>query len=652
LDNDAVDQLIKRITDQLAQDQKTAQQNFADFGAQSDTLLSKVANYAQLISTAGPIATAAVDPIVGDTAATATTATAEAGALSSTSVAAAADTAAATAGAAGLSGVATAGVGAAIVLFLSFLLGSIASSSQSDSALAQALQQIQTEIGDIQVTALTQYWNDQLNSGFHTYWDPPSGGGLKTDFDDLAAQGTGGSYVKKDAANYHDSANGFVGNLVPSAPAGPDNLIPPEDWGAFWQRPDLEELRFSPYSKIWYATLYPYGDEGLTNIPPNAPQTAPPFTQMWYGKLPQAQSIGAPTGVPTVADPRTFRPYLSLAIQSYLTLQSLVNFIDPKQPTFSTFLSQYNKDFVGYANFLYSLYTQGVKGIVKSDLPSAADALGYLTFYIFQRGHNAGKLGQASDAVQPIINDPQIGPASMPQFATVSPDGPCLPTAGTQWNGVYGVVDEYPPYGAYLPQPSDSTSLSLPWMASPSYMIDVIDTEGIDLVLTSDPYAYLREFTFGNWVNPWLRARLTLGRMARWKAIYIFNGYDKVWSSLQNLRKIITSVPEGAKAPSYPELRLPDGTVATGDWSVRELCRVLGQIGGGILGPATSFTDPSGKGLSLFLLVQSINNIAKGTWAGPAYATADRPNDESGRPLPAGLSRPASFRALLASAAV
>jgi len=651
LDNDAVDQLVKRITDQLAQDQKTAQQNFADFGSQSDNLLSNVANYAQLISTAGPIVSAAVDPIVGDAAATSTTAAVEATVLSSSSVTAAATTATVTVGAAE-AGAATAGVGAAIVLFLSFLLGSIASSSQSDSALAQALQQIQTEIGDIQVTTLLEYWNDQLKSGFNSYWNPAGGGGLKTDFDDLAAQGTGGNYVKSDSAHYHDNANGFVGNLVPSASAGADNLIAPENWGTYWQRPDLEELRFSPYSKIWYATLYPYGDEGLTNIPPNAPQTAPPFTQLWYGKLPRAQSVASPTGVPTVADPRTFRPYLTLGIQSYLTLQSVVNFIDPKQPTFSTFLSQYNKDFVGYANFLYSLYAQGVHGIVKSDLPSAADALGYLTFYIFQRGLNAGKLGAASDAVQPIINDPQIGPASMPQFARVSTDGPCLPTAGTQWNGVYGVVDEYPPYGAYQPQPSDSTDLSTSWMAAPSYMIDMIDTEGIDLVLTSDPYPYLREFTFGYWVNPWLRAKLTLGRMARWKAIYIFNGYDKAWSSLQSLRKIITSVPEGAKAPSYQQLRLGDGTMATGNWSARELCRVLSQIGGGILGPTADFTDPTGKGLSLFLLVQSVNNIAKGTWAGQAYATADRPRDESGRTLPAGLSRPANFRALLAAAAV
>ncbi|MDA4114609.1 MAG: hypothetical protein OK474_11235 [Thaumarchaeota archaeon] len=631
MDNDAVDRLIKRIVDQLSPDQNSAQQNLGDFLSQSNSLLSNVANYAQVISTAGPIAAAAVDPVIGDAAATTTTATAEAGAAS---------------------GAVTAGVGAAIVLFLSFLLGSIASSSSPDSSLAKALQQIETEVSDINITTLFSYWNEQLNSGFHSYWNPPGGGGLKTDFDDLAAQGTGGDYVKKDASNYHNNANGFVGNLVPSASAGANNLVPPENWGAFWQRPDLQELRFSPYSKIWYATLYPYGDEGLTNIPPNAPQTAPAYTQMWYGKLPQAQSVANPTGAPMVADPRTFRPYLSLAVQSYLTLQSLVNFIDPKQPTFSTFLSQYNSDFIGYANFLYSLYTQSVHGIVKSDMPSAADALGYLTFYIFQRGHNAGKLGSPSDAVQPIINDPKIGPASMPQFVLSPGVYTALPTAGTQWNGVYGVVDVYPPYGAYQPQPSSWVNLSAPGMAAPSYIIDMINTDGIDLVLTTDPYPYLLEFTFGYWLFPWLRAKLTLGRMARWKAIYIFNGHDKVWSFLQNLRKTITSVPEGAKAPSYPEVKLGDGTIANGDWSARELCRVLSQIGGGILGPTPSFTDPSGKGLSLFLLDQCLNNIAKGTWAGPAYSTADRPRNESGKPLPAGLSRPASFRDLLAAAAV
>ena len=646
MDNDAVDRLIKRIVDQLSQDQKDAQQNYTDFMSQSDSLLSNVANYAQLISTAGPIAAAAVDPVIADAAATTTTSTAEIGALSLSL----------TAPAEAASGAATAGVGAAIILFFSFILGSIASSSQADSSLAQVLQQIQTEVTDIEVTALASYWNDQLNSGFRSYWNPPGGGGLQTDFDDLAAQGTGGNYVKKDAGNYHDNANGFVANLVPSATAGADDLIPPEDWGSYWQRPDLQELRFSPYSKIAYYTLYPYGDEGLTNIPPNAPETAPPFTQMWYGKLPQAQSVANATGVPTVADPRTFRPYLSLAIQSYLTLQSLVNFIDPKQPSLATFLSQYSSDFIGYADFVYSLYTQSVHGIVKSDLPSDADALGYLTFCIFQLGHNAGKLGAPSDAVQPIINDPEIGPASMPQFSVTGGTGPdastALPTAGTQWNGVYGVVDEYPPYGAYQPQPSAWGKLSPPGMAAPSYIIDIIDTDGIDLVLTTDPYPYLREFTFGNWVFPWLRAKLALGRMARWKAIYLFNGHDKTWSFLQNLRKMITSVPEGARAPSYPEVKLGDGTIANGDWSARELCRVLSQIGGGILGPAPSFTDPSGKGLSLFLLDQCLNNIAEGTWAGPAYATADRPRDESGKTLPAGLSRPASFRQLLAAAAV
>ncbi|MDA4118059.1 MAG: hypothetical protein OK455_06920 [Thaumarchaeota archaeon] len=642
MDNDAVDRLIKRIVDLLPADQNNAQQNFADFLSQSDNLLSNVANYAQVVSTAGPIAAAAVDPLIESTAAATTTATAEAGALSLSLTV--------DAGAAA-SGAVTAGVGAAIVLFLSFLLGSIASSSSPDSSLAKALQQIQTEVSDINITSLAYYWNDQLNSGFHSYWNPPSGGGLQTDFDDLAAQGTGGDYVKKDASNYHDNANGFVDNLVPSAPAGANNLIPPENWGRFWQRPDLQELRFSPYSKIWYATLYPYGGEGLTNIPPNAPQNSPGFTQMWYGKLPQAQSVANPTGLPMVADPRTFRPYLSLAIQSYLTLQSLVNFIDKKQPTFSTFLSQYNRDLIGYADFLYSLYTQSVHGIVKSDLPSNADTLGYLTFYIFQRGHDAGKLGAASDAVQPIINDSKIGPASMPQFS-VNPDYTTLPTAGTQWNGVYGVVDEYPPYGAYQPQPSSWGNLSPPGMAAPSYIIDMINTDGIDLVLTTDPYPYLLEFTFGYWLFPWLQAKLTLGRMARWKAIYIFNGNDKVWSFLQNLRKTITSVPEGAKAPSYQEVKLRDGTIATGDWSTRELCRVLNQIGGGLIGPAPSFTDPSGKGLSLFLLDQCLDNIGKGTWAGSAYASADRPRDESGKPLPAGLSRPASFRDLLAAAAV
>jgi hypothetical protein len=57
--------------------------------------------------------------------------------------------------------------------------------------------------------------------------------------------------------------------------------------------------------------------------------------------------------------------------------------------------------------------------------------------------------------------------------------------------------------------------------------------------------------------------------MARWKAIYLYNGYDGVWSIIQRLRDLVG-------LPALPPVRLDqDDTMATGNWSARELCGLL-----------------------------------------------------------------------------
>jgi hypothetical protein len=126
--------------------------------------------------------------------------------------------------------------------------------------------------------------------------------------------------------------------------------------------------------------------------------------------------------------------------------------------------------------------------------------------------------------------------------------------------------------------------------------------------------------------------------MARWIALYLLTGYDKVWSALQNL-SVLTKQP-------FPLVVLDqDGTIASGDWYARELCSAL-DTGTYI----NVFCDGgsikiSGDGYSLFALIQTLNTIAEGDWIGVD-------GNPLSPPFHGDVTRPVSFRERLAAAAV
>jgi hypothetical protein len=211
------------------------------------------------------------------------------------------------------------------------------------------------------------------------------------------------------------------------------------------------------------------------------------------------------------------------------------------------------------------------------------------------------------------------------------------PRTGFAWNGVYGAVDVYPQYGAYQATPP----VPVP-SASPSYVIDVIDTS--QFAEFAVEYGYIRQDALDGWIFPWVENRLILGRMARWKAIFLLNGYDKVWSILQNLR-VLSSQPL-LPTPTLDQ----DGTIANGDWSTRELFSILNFSGDISAGPLGSYSGPGGAlvfetpgsaplYLNLSFLVGSLYNIAKSSWGGSESSVAS--------PI-----RPIGFRDMLAAAAV
>lgn len=561
---DATTLLIQRI---LSQEGSPAQGPNANLLGQADSIISTAADYAQILGTSlGPLAQAAGIAAAGGATAAVADAAGQAAALTSSA--------------------ATAGIGAAVVLIFSFLLAALG--DDSGSSETEALNQLNSEVMDVEDVVLADYWQNHL-TGIISSWNSPTGG-LGTDLDNLANEGIRGTDVKNDVAQFHDNALAFVNNFIPSKTPGAE---------VYWERPFVQSQAFAvkwvPYvwGSVEKALIYPVIG--------------------WYGKLPAPQA-GPPLGGSAqqmASDPFSSLPFLLLGIQSYLAIEALVHLIDARQPTFSDFLTEFKGDLQGYASFIYAQHQLAVNGIVKTDLPSNADVLTFL-YYVTAR-----------------VSFPDDTPLWGGSPANQYTDGSPPPSAGYAWNGVYGAASAYPQYGVYEPSPPVPVPCS-----SPSSLIDIINAYNMaPQFQQAFGYAFNQKAVLANWTLPWVKARLILGRMARWKAIYLINGYDKVWSIIQNLRALSNQSP-------LPALTLTqDGTIASGNWSMRELCTVLGNLGGDLASPT------AGEGLgplgdSLLTLVQLLDSIVNGNWGGPPST------------LPSGPPRPLGFRDRLAVAAV
>jgi hypothetical protein len=213
--------------------------------------------------------------------------------------------------------------------------------------------------------------------------------------------------------------------------------------------------------------------------------------------------------------------------------------------------------------------------------------------------------------------------------------------AGYAWNGIYGVADEFGFYKATHTGPpggSPAWAIAVP-SSAPGYIVDQIDMTATGGGAIGNVPGGLVNETLLQLTYPWLANTLTLRLMARWKALYLINGYDKAWAILQKLGHLPHQSP-------YQSLTLPnDGMIADGNWSTRELNRVLSANNPNTAGlqPLTvPVAENSAGDYSLFLLVQYLDELANGNWAGPAV----------NEPKPGQPARPVSFRDRLAAVAV
>jgi hypothetical protein len=452
--------------------------------------------------------------------------------------------AAATAGAAAAAaGAASAGIGAAAVLIVSFIVAFLTEGSSGGPTETEQLNELQNDLANL---SEANYWQTKI-AAIISFWNSPTGG-LGTDLYNLANEGIGpkATEVHNDVTKFHDNASAFVNNFLPSLTPGAQQI--------YWQRPIDPSQTFTIGSETG-----------------------------WYGNPPQPQAAPAPLGGSAeqwVLDPRSAMPYLLLGIKCYLRIEALLNLIDKSQPTFQEFLSQFQGALQYYASFIYSQYQIAVNGIVKSDMPTTDDVealfWGILTF------------------IQ----------SSFPNDTGSTPEG--------DWGGQYGAVDQYPQYGVY--QPSPTVYITDEGTAAPSWIIDIIN-ENADVIANlsitdTDPlgslmtdYGPQQTAILGNVVVPWVKGKVILGRMARWKAIYLNNGYDQLWSILQNLRRVA-----GQTALATPTLD-QDGTIANGNWSARELCTILNANL-----PNLALNSDVGQGYSLSALTKWLDGIALSSW--------------------------------------
>ena len=372
-------------------------------------LLSLAANYVQILGTLeGPVAQGAVSNEVAQIAADQAAGILLAGSASES---------------AALATVSATGAGAVIVVIVSLILAVLTASGGQSSDQSQLWQ----AFNDAIKADLAIYWFDKLTGSLSSLWTP-----VGNHLDDLANEGTGGKDVMNHVSNFHDDAMGFVNLLVKG--------IDPDQ---YWQVP-AQSAGDVPQSSSG-TPFWPNNDYGWSYWTFGS----------WYGQFPARSTVpGSPSG--TVSDPRTMAPVLALGIQSYLILESLLNVIDPTQPTLQQFVNQFRGDLAGhpwsYLDFLYEKYQLAVKGIVKTDLPSEDEILGTLWWITQQAGV------WTHPSTDPNRDTSESWGAPYPRRPDLQ-GGVAFSGNGWAWNFIYGASETYPQYGFYGTAQADGPML-------------------------------------------------------------------------------------------------------------------------------------------------------------------------------------------------
>jgi hypothetical protein len=298
----------------------------------------------------------------------------------------------------------------------------------------------------------------------------------------------------------------------------------------YWIRPFLAKLTFFGQS----SGDNPIVDEYLPN-----------------NGQPSAQSMQNIQGAPFVYDPSLALPAFAAAIGFFMPVATAFHVSDPQK------LEPY---FADLATILENNYQAAVQGLVMVPVPGLED------------------LYSISDRVyDPDIVDGQSLPVPLIRGETQP-----------AWHGEIGAVNIYAVFGG-------AGGFACPLRSSggpePMFALLITPTVNAGSIITVYPTlrTLLKDQVPNSAMSPpapppptggssapwtWFYVHMRISNLARFKALYLANSYDQIWTLIQQLRALSTGLP-GTQFPAAPPPEVWDHNA---HWSLTQLNAVFAEM--------------------------------------------------------------------------
>ena len=325
------------------------------------------------------------------------------------------------------------------------------------------------------------------------------------------------------------------------------------------------------------------------------------FSDHWFPNLGRPPVVSY-AGASFVYDPQVSLPAFVQAISIFTAIAGIFHADANDAPTLQPY-------FTDFATLLDRYYTKVTDGLVMVPIPPRTelrldvDLFKWEGPYFTNRNYSFGSWTGEIGVVDIYCVFSEFG---------ASPGSPGFASAINIWPGA--VVDQTNLGNIIAPYPELSTRLS--------YVSD-------------DPFTPQHLYR-------WFHIRVVIGALARYKALYIAKGYDRVWSLVQKLRFLGSGKP-GTIEYNFPAAPPPAATDRKAHWCLSEFDRIISQDDGTLQGnPFTYEFSHAGNPITAQDIISKLHAVVETskTWTYEPNMPVQTPQ------------RPLSLRAAIAAVAV